>query len=83
MRGFRGMAGMSYTDDGGRGRIRPASRLVATVADLLAMHIQNGHPLDSAEVADLFLSLARFRSSFVFLCLSFRVYVFVRSETLG
>ncbi|XP_034709516.1 E4 SUMO-protein ligase PIAL2-like isoform X1 [Vitis riparia] len=53
------MAGMSCTDDGGRGRIRPASRLVATVADLLAMHIQNGHPLDSAEVADLFLSLAR------------------------
>ena len=42
---------------GGGGHV---SHLVATVADQLGMHIQSGHPPDSAEFSDLCLSLARF-----------------------
>ena len=65
------MAGTSCMDDGDRGQSLPASLLVATVADLLTLYIQKGHPSEAAEFSDLCLSLARFPSS------SVSLYVFL------
>ena len=51
---------------GGGGHV---SLLVASVADLLEMHIQSGQLLDSAEFSNLCLSLARFHPLSLPFCL--------------
>lgn len=61
---------------GGGGHV---SLLVATVADLLEMHIQSGHLPDSAEFSNLCLSLARFYLLSLPLCV--HMY-FLRSSIL-
>lgn len=81
--GCEGMAGTICPADGDRGRTLPASLLVATVVDLLAMHIQSGRRSDSAEFSDLCFALARFCSSSVYIAVKcIHLYMFLERETV-